>query len=780
MTLEKSFFPCGALGPPAALLSLVGLVLFSCASPTPRAVKKAPASLVHAVEGHSEALAIDNGDVFGYGAAFKEELKHVGQISPQEFQQNYAPSTNYLPGVSRDVTKASFYGEFEKAGLAPNDEEMLFFRKNGFVVSERLGKWSFVQVYYEIFKADLPVFITADSILHAWHRSYVAMLEELERLFFRETLREVLDGMAAAIPEAHASYRDAHFRASVEDADYFLAVARSLLSGKQVRTKRQTRDADVKRTLEAVSEGAALKLRLFGRARQIDFSKFKPRGHYADGGLLERYFQTIVWLGRIEMRVSGGEKRGETRELLSAIVLRDLLSRAGKVDTWSGLDSMLQTFVGRSDSMNFEQLGFLLEASSLTDPSTLTLSDLSSLQEDIALGSLGASEIRRNDTARLPLGPKAASVPRNFTVMGQRLAIDAWAISKLSGDEVVWNRKPVQRRMISALDVAFAVFGNSSVVSQIAARIVDPEGVRFRDGLPYQHNLAAARRVIDRQAEDSFGASIYESWIATLRELSEPMTSAEYPEAMRTEAWAMKDVNTQLGSWAQLRHDTIGYVKEYSGNPECFYPAGFVEPRPRFWKRFAQMARATERILSEATYSTSGNYQRAQKYHVRHFANFASKLELLAEIAQKQFSKEPLTKVEEKMLQEVVEVNPSCDPRERYTGWYPGLFYAGRADSDSWDNIVTDVHTNPPNKQVADLGGVLHQGVAGADFLTVAVDSGKDHMVYAGPTMSHYEFITDAGKRMTDAEWERILRAKKQPERPEWTRGYLVPITKDE
>ena len=52
--------------------------------------------------------------------------------------------------------------------------------KNGFVVCERLGTASFAEMYYKIYSRDLPVFISADSILHAWHRSYDAILRTLE------------------------------------------------------------------------------------------------------------------------------------------------------------------------------------------------------------------------------------------------------------------------------------------------------------------------------------------------------------------------------------------------------------------------------------------------------------------------------------------------------------------------------------------------------------------------------------------------------------------------
>src|SRR4030095_13689833 len=100
-----------------------------------------------------------------------------------------------------------------------------------------------------------------------------------------------------------------------------------------------------------------------------------------------------------------------------------------------------------------------------------------------------------------------------------------------------------------------------------------------------------------RRAWDS---NIYMNWLACLRELSAPTTDTKYPEAMRTRAWAMKTLNTQLASWTQLRHDTILYAKQsYNGADACVYPTGFGEPRSEFWSRLKAVAsRAAEQVAS--------------------------------------------------------------------------------------------------------------------------------------------------------------------------------------
>jgi hypothetical protein len=113
-----------------------------------------------------------------------------------------------------------------------------------------------------------------------------------------------------------------------------------------------------------------------------------------------------------------------------------------------------------------------------------------------------------------------------------------------------------------------------------------------------------------------------------------------------------------------------------------------------------------------------------------------------------------------------------------YNGWYPGLFYRGHRDCEDRDALVADVHTDPPSPMDGDPGCVLHQGVGNVDLLVLAVDSGSDHMVYAGPVLSHYEFEMADVARKSDREWREELSAGKVPPRPDWTRGYLVPAGK--
>src|SRR5205814_110731 len=133
---------------------------------------------------------------------------------------------------------------------------------------------------------------------------------------------------------------------SVTDADYFLGVARSLLAGGAVGTY-LGQDGRVNETLRACDALRLQQFDLFGRERAVDFSQFKPRGHYEKSEALRRYFRAMMWCGRIDLRVADKSGQASARELGAAVILHDLLRRSGKSKDWQQFDLVLQTFVGR-------------------------------------------------------------------------------------------------------------------------------------------------------------------------------------------------------------------------------------------------------------------------------------------------------------------------------------------------------------------------------------------------------------------------------------------------
>jgi hypothetical protein len=784
--------------------------------------------------------------IYGYGTAFGQQLQQLGQLPIDAFVSAYQPTNQYLSQITFDPTTAEFWNLFNMDpavwnatnswqnqrvfDFRLNPAELAVFQTNGFVVSQRLERRSFADVYYDLYTDDLPVFVTADSVLQAWHRSFVMMLAEIEETGFHPTLSNLLTSMSAQVPALWAQAAGTPMTNGVIDADYFLAVARSLVSGVN-NYGSLGQSARVNATLNAINNQTAIVFNLFGEPRAIDFSQFTVRGHYANSDALTRYFRAMIWCGLADFRYAGfanGATGGTNtlRELSGAVALELLLRNSGAFTNWFQFNRTLEMFVGTPDSLNFAQLNGLLVAAGINSPADLpNTAALTNLQNQLMSGQLGMQQVT-SGYYYTPFSATQVKLPRSFTFIGQRFTMDSWAFSKCTFDDIIWDDDgipdvwdKVLRRVPSALDVAFSVLGNNQIVPEIAARIArtnltSADGRAYwRDGRRYQHNLAAVRNVIDSQNPAAWTNSIYNHWLACLRLLSAPTTEAQYPEAVRTRSWAMKTLNTQLASWTHLRYATALYVKEsYTPIVLCLYPKGYVEPRPAFWSRIGEMALATKSVL--ATLPTNGIF------YYTHYTNnsfgdpipytvtvtgatmssnrlalmdhFAATMNTLQSISAKELTKTPFSTSDNLFLQQLVEFD--YVGKRTYTGWYPRLFYQPGSEyvppnystntretgdekgSDYWDALVTTVHTDLPDLILGDPGSILHEAIGNVQMMFIAVDNGPgDLAMYAGPALSHYEFELDANTRLTDAQWKTQVTNNIIPAAPEWTKGYLVP-----
>jgi|GEM_PF-2983442 len=109
------------------------------------------------------------------------------------------------------------------------DEERAMLDRQGFVVSDRLATPSFIEQFDRVFRNDLPVFISADALLHAWAFSFENLLEDIEESYLRPWLMELLIGTIAQIPQAYDDYGKGPLADSLREADCFLRVALNLL-----------------------------------------------------------------------------------------------------------------------------------------------------------------------------------------------------------------------------------------------------------------------------------------------------------------------------------------------------------------------------------------------------------------------------------------------------------------------------------------------------------------------------------------------------------------------
>lgn len=214
-------------------------------------------------------------------------------------------------------------------------EERTLLQKEGFVVSERLALDTWAWTYHELFKSQMPLYVSVDAIFHAIYAANDKVVALLEREELRPRLSQVLEAMHCGLAAQARNYSPE----LVRDLDLYLTVARSLLAdGPQPALFGS--NAEAKRLFQLAREGKGglVPLEIFGRKRQVDVSQFTPRGHYTED--LAPYFRAAMWLARLELNLVSRSCRSsppdgrldptETpREAMVAMALADLVERTG-------------------------------------------------------------------------------------------------------------------------------------------------------------------------------------------------------------------------------------------------------------------------------------------------------------------------------------------------------------------------------------------------------------------------------------------------------------------
>lgn len=670
--------------------------------------------------------------------------------------------------------------------LGLNAAEWDLFRRQGFVSIDQARNYNFGAAYRHIYTSDLPVLITTDSLLHIVHRSFDNMLAELEEGPLYGRLNEVL---AAVHTELGRRPSSGPWGENVRDVELFIAVARSLLAGQPVSSI-AGQDAEVAGLVRQVSSlymqdpRRDEKTALFGGRRAMDFSRYKPRGHYTKSVRLQNYYRCVMWLGAADTawylttpHPDSGLVSNCQRELRNALLFVDVLSAAGQVEQLEKLERAIDLLIGASgDNLVPRELRRLMDESGVRNLAGLTEEAEGALRKAVVQATSG----RRRIPSQVLCGGKFGEQiepPAMFQVLGQVFAVDSYVMSQVVYDAVP-PRNAVYRTLPRGLDV-MAALGNRDARELLADDLAQ---------FGYQPQLDAATRVVDEHLREMSGhRSLYDLWLSTLRTLHTPPEGPDrgkyFPQVMRSSVWRKKQLQTQLASWAELRHD-IGILyanlrQSYTRRKEeCDYPAGYVEPYPEFYaqlRRFAERVGDVQGEIQGLTYANGGS---GRSYFWKRTAEILSRLESLAA---KELRGEPFTAAEETFLKYTVHVRTEkekggCDVRSRdvksfYTGWYCDLFYPDPVNNiDRFVPTVADVHVDTNSG-----GRVLEVGVGRVTLGVIAIDNGPDVMAYVGPLYTYYEFTHPAGDRLTDGQFSAMLLRQDAPSRPAWVSAFQPP-----
>ncbi len=686
-----------------------------------------------------------------------------------------------------------------------DDKDLGLLRINKFVITGSSHK----QIFQPYVSSEVPVFVTTDSLLNAYHVLFEESIYRLELANSRK-LPGILDAIAKNLDPAHKALKGdpkllaaAHRRAAI-----FLGTARRLLDDKALPEDADLR-ALVQKEAERITAGTANEKPAWlgppdDGFTAIDYSRFKPRGFYAKTPALERYFRAVSWLQAIPFRLDNDE------ELTAILLLHRAFHDPASKEEPKGADfwRTFGAFLGTGDEWD------LLAANRF--PEEFSGDGLFAVRREYRKAADGDSRAQINDQLRF--APTDGKPEIGFRFLPSFRLPDAVLFQRTMRGEVEKHDFPTGLEVSAALGSSFA-----------------------RDALAKDHpkvlkEIDAGRPLFKEKSQ----YAQYLQCLAILLERTEP----DAPAFLKEEAWKAKTCQTALASWAQMRHTWALQAKQGANSlsaSRC--DPGFVEPVPEFYGRMARLVEANCKALDKAGALAPTDWkelgraadeaqrivERLRKEKKGLDSLSADEQALLAQFdpslnevfdapGQASKVKDPLQSLEgvlhwyrlvgqgseherkvffemagfednfrgnwtklaemchrlEVMAHKQLRQVPFSDEENEFLQHYGKelghlMFYGGNSYYTPRDDAprVIDVFTNPSVKKH------LSVGTGRARELWVLYPVKGVDVLCRGAVLPYYEFTRS--ERLTDADWKALLDSPQRPRQPAWVQGVTIP-----
>ena len=588
----------------------------------------------------------------------------------------------------------------------------------------------------------IPSFITTDSVLHLYHIFFDGTLTSVELHYLYGLCVEISSNMLNELKNLSKATSDPIIQQAIKICKTYFAVAETLLGAgaslsgagySGIDKNIYDRELALIESHEGFIESPLTGMNVF-------YDNFLPRGHYTKNETLTRYFMAMMWYGTMFFPLSpetGND--GYINAMVLAYALFSLPESDG-IKIWESIYEPTGFFVGQSDDLTPYDIW-----NAMNDIGGVSLEKLS----DPAFIETFSIQIRGYDKARVinknSEDGESAYTDLQFRFMGQRYVPDSEILQRLS--------EPIKRPVPSGLDLA-AVLGAQNAEKYVREHLKPELPHEFGSGWPdYYEKYEIAKRDFGILSPETWMSNMYYGWLWTIKssfmELAQGM-----PSFMNSEAWRDKQLATGLGSWAELRHDTLLYVKQSGAEKGGWFevlPKGYVEPNVELFYRLKWLTDYSAKSLSERGLIS--------KYRADLCEDIIEMLDRLIEISLKELRGEVLS-----------------EDDYAYIMYFGGTLEWLMLKSVPEDDEFADILSERNMAVIADIHnttfGFLHAAVGLANEIYVVVPAEGKLCLTRGAVFDYYELFLDT--KHTDEMWKKWLAdSSDKPERPFWTKSFI-------
>lgn len=631
-------------------------------------------------------------------------------------------------------SQAANYAAFTKhVPLAKEHLDLL--AKNQFVVAPAPGMTEMGYVFDQNDYQDIPSMVTVDAPIHLFHILFDATLRTTETSTLFPRAQALARHMIAATRKAYEQATDPALKqAHLANLAYFGVADRAF--GGSVPLPAAAKALVDQEILNIEAHNGYMKGAIF--PYEIDYTQFIVRGHYTRTETLKKYFKGMMWFGLAPFAMCpAGEIKPDNAMVLRALALSQVYSASKADPAWRGIYEPTTLFAGKVNSLT----------PGMIEAARLKTMGASKITDTTKYAALCQELFRVNPSLYKPQVGLRMSQPATglqLRFMPQRGLLDGLAISRLT--------VAVERPLPSGLDV-MAVMGSARAVQILDASpaLYNPNG--WGD---YIKNRQAVTAYFAQIPATTWKDNLYNAWLDTLRAA---ITTPKHaiPEFMKTMAYQAKSLNTALGSYAELRHDTILYgeqtaVEMGDGEEEQPFVRHYVEPNLPVYDRLIWMTRAMRDGL--------GKYKLLTSECLDDLGRYGTLVGFLKSCVDKQIAGQPLGREAHDRIRKIGGQIDYLTTDLLMRGTNFQTLTANDRDM----ALVADIHSADP------LAFTIASGHA-EDIIAIVPIEGKRYLA-RGPVYSYYEFTVPMTERMTDDDWKMLLAEGKQPARPEWTKSY--------
>ncbi len=565
----------------------------------------------------------------------------------------------------------------------------------------------------------IPNFITSDSVLHLYHQFYDKSLINVESTYLYDDLELMTKQMLDKSLLLLNSLEDKELKELQKKNVVYFLTARMLIQnstevsaavdGELLAIARKEYELCDK--AEGITASPLLQ-------KDVDYSQFTVRGHYTRTEELGRFFRTMMWFGTFPYTFYSNSEYQYENVLQALLISYMTFGKSEQIcdaELWSNIYVPTSQYVGASDDIDVFTMNKLRREvyGDQEDPNLFNDEEYYSKLEN-AVRELPEPRIE----GKVVLS--SIGTEKQFRFMGQRYILDSDILQDLI--------TPILRPIPSGLDV-MGVLG-SGLAEQLQFEVYKPQD-KWEE---YTENYREWKEKVAGFGAEEWSANLYTGWLWTLQDaLKEYDANSGMPFFMTTQAWRNKALSTALGSYTELKHDTVLYGKQAMaemGGAVEYAKYHYVEPQVELYSKLYYLTDYTINVLKDLGMLNESLRNGATEYK--------ELLQLLIQCSVKELRNEPLSKEENDRL----------------------LRYGGSMENISGNFLKGIVNDDYPSIEISDMlvsdvssanGSYLSLGTGYFDLIYVITPVNGKLYLSRGSVYSHYEFVSN--QRLTDEDW---------------------------